>query len=161
MNQCLNQNSDNEHKKLPRRFDWGPASNSYKEGLKDVIMYLLVALLLLAGLWSLMNLSNAREASVQVTEPEETIVESGPVTVQQETFTSFSVQLGAFADRTSAVEAKQKLVSEGFAPFFYESKEGFEIYRISFGPFNTESEAKEVSTELNQLGFYSFVIESP
>lgn len=148
---------------IQKHFDWGPSSSNFVENMKEAFLYLIVIVFLAFGAWCLVGWKETTGVEVESTHSlqssqEDEIISN--ITSSHSFEGNYFVQLGAFADRTSAEEAHQNLLNLGFVPVLSEPEGQFEIYRISFGPFVTEAEADEISRRLNSKGYFSFVIES-
>ncbi len=159
----MNENADKQ-----RDFDWGPPGNSFVDSVKEWLLYLFLVLLLIVGAWFLLDINGQvvplKSSSMQTMggKQQATIKSEGPILVPEPVNTGrFFVQLGAFAERKSALEALQAIKDHGYAPNMAEPDSEYEIYRVSLGPYNTESEAEEVAEKLNSLEFHCFVISSP
>ena len=157
-----------------RDFDWGPPANSFYDSISEWIVYFFLLLLLLGGIWILLDINSKKVIDageiISKTMPSITTSIGGASVNEQspsfyeapeERTGNFLVQLGAFADKASAMIVFESMVAKGFSPKLSEPDSQFEIYRISIGPFITETEAEEMSEKLNSLDFHCFVIESP
>jgi hypothetical protein len=159
----VNENTDKQ-----REFDWGPPGNSFVDSLKEWLLYLFLVLLLVAGAWFLLDVNGQavplKSSSLQTEggKSDATTQSGGPFLVPEPVnMGRFFVQLGAFAEKKSALEALQAIKDHGYDPNMAEPDGEYEIYRVSLGPYNTESEAEEIAGKLNSLDFHCFVISSP
>lgn len=151
-----------------REFDWGPPGNSFVDSLKEWLLYLFLVLLLVAGAWFLLDVNGEamplKSSSMQTAKPQ-TVAGTdigGPVLVPEPVnMGRFFVQLGAFAEKKSALEALEAIEAHGFSPNLAEPDNEYVIYRVSLGPYNSESEAEQIADKLNSLEFHCFVISSP
>ncbi len=153
-----------------RQFDWGPPASA-GDGLKEWLIYFVIIALLGAGVWILLDI-NGQKGSPQQQQPATTFAKpasalpatSGSAPVQPVTpapAQKFYVQLGAFADESSAREVFDQLTADGFSPTLAVPDDQYEIHRVLVGPFSSEQEAEEKAGQLNSLGLHCFVSEAP
>lgn len=152
-----------------RSFDWGPPASSAGDGIKEWLVYLLVIALLCSVAWVLLDINGRKnrlsEENGQISSVKNDEIKK-PAQSQQEkptaakTATRFFVQLGAFADESSAREVFDQMTAEGFSPTLAPPDANYELFRIFVGPFNSAYEAEEKAQKLNELEFHCFVIES-
>ncbi len=158
-----------------RQFDWGPPANA-GDGVKEWLIYFVIIILLGAGVWVLLDINGARVPAAEATTKAVPAASSMNVNVSagkagsSQSMTAkvqvaaplkFFVQLGAFADESSAKEVFNQLTTDGFAPTLAPPDDQYEIHRVLVGPFNTEREAEEKAEALNALGLHCFVSEGP
>lgn len=158
-------NNVNNHS--ARNFDWGPPASPAGDGIKEWFVYMLVVILLCTVAWVLLDINgrNNRPAVDNINQP---VVEKVLDEVKEyyqppkaaPVSTKFFVQLGAFADESSAREVFEQMTAEGFAPTLAVPDENYELFRIFVGPFDSAHQAEEIAQRLNELDFHCFVIES-
>lgn len=162
----MNENNQNESDSSNRSFDWGPPANSFFEGLKEWLVYVILLLLFATGAWFFLDINaqkmeNAQKIIALPAAKPLTQIQSNSKPLEEKQEGSFQVQLGAFADKKNANTSYDALKAAGFEPTLSEPDSQYEIYRVSVGPFSSEQEAEKVSEQLNSLNFHCFVIESP
>jgi cell division protein FtsN len=161
----------NEGEKKNRDFDWGPPANSLLDRLKEVAIYILLFVLLGAGTWFLLDISASSQHKVKaikkVLSPEKSknnknnTPDSESLKPEKKLIEGkYFVQLGAFAEKDSALTAFEAVKQQGYEPELAEPDSDFEIYRVSIGPFASELEAEKVALKLNSLEIHCFVISS-
>lgn len=128
---------------------------------------MLVVILLCTVAWVLLDINgrNNRPAVNVITKPAgemalDEVKKSYQPPEAARASTKFFVQLGAFADETSAREVFEQMTAEGFAPTLAAPDENYELFRIFVGPFDSAHQAEEIAQRLNELDFHCFVIES-
>ena len=160
----MNTNQPNEQQR--REFDWGPPASSFSDSFKEWLVYILLFLLLVLIAWFFWDVGARRHVAVKVNARRSTPAQTQSVPFNESQKSAiapsgrYMVQLGAFADRKSAETAFSGLKEQGFLPTLSEPDDEFEIYRVSLGPFESESIAEQTVEKLNSLNLHSFVVES-
>ncbi len=173
-----------------RRFDWGPpvqTGDSLKEWLIYLAIIVVIGLgtwLLLDVSVRKPKITKASKKSEEIIavdqkleaivandiqessstkeekQPSLTTIQARPAENTNKHDKEFYVQIGAFADESSANEIFELLRKDNISAKLLKPDEQFEIFRLVAGPYENEKEAETRAEQLNEIGFPCFVVET-